>query len=139
MESSFLVYLPRELDVLNLLNEKFDHKFKHNERFSVFDFETLDGRINIEYKTREISIFQYSTTIIGFNKIEEAYDSITADPCKRFIFIFFFIPDRKYVYYEFAKNDLKKFRVSAIRFNKRLRPHFHIPINILRPLEELNL
>lgn len=137
MEAPFFVYLPRELNVFDLLNDKFDNRLKHNERFDVFDFSTNDGNINIEYKARECSISQYSTTIIGFNKIEEAIDGINEDPTRRYIFVFHFLPEDKYVFYEFQKRDLKRFRVSLVRLKKVQRPHFNIPISSLRPLEEL--
>jgi hypothetical protein len=137
MEAPFFVYLPHELNVLDLLNERFDNQLNHNERFDVFDFSTQDGKTHIEYKARECSISQYPTTIIGFNKIDEAIDGINEDPTRRYIFVFHFIPDDKYVFYEFQKRDLKRFRVSLVRFKKALRPHFNIPISSLRPLDEL--
>jgi hypothetical protein len=85
METDLTYGLTKEVEVLNILQNFFELPLKKTSgRFDIFDFEA-DNTL-VELKSRRCNSWTYPDTMIGYNKIQYAYDN----PDKNIIYCFNF-------------------------------------------------
>lgn len=97
--------------------------------FNLFDFYSKEKDIHFEVKSRRNSHNKYSTTMVGYNKIQYA-NKLN----KRVIFIFVF-NDGNY-YYEYDKNDIFQTTMGGRcdRGKDEFKVYYYIPISKLKKL-----
>lgn len=104
----------------------FKDTLKKTEQFSSMDWIGESGT-KYELKSRKINKSQYETTIIPASKL---------DNLDKGVFIFKFLDGVFYIQYD--KELFKNFVVADVysdgRFGNPYRPHVHIPVNLLQPL-----
>jgi len=118
----------KELQVFERLKNKYGKDIKRNSRYSKFDFETADGKIQFELKSRRFGVHAYPTTMISYHKLEAA--QIDLDK-KKTIFLFNFRDGL----YEWEYND-DEFEVRGGGTTKRGCNELHLCGYI--PIENLN-
>jgi len=101
-------------------------------QYCSFDFEDSREKIRIELKSRRnVSIYDYNTTVIGHNKIQKAKkNSNNWD----YIFIFEFKEGLYYIRYDEYLANLKGKYFK--RLNGEIKHNIHIPVNKLKPLKK---
>lgn len=69
--------LKKEKEVLELLKSRYGEKtIKQNSKYSTFDFETVDGSIQWELKSRRCSSKTYPTMMLSYHKLRKAQDDL---------------------------------------------------------------
>ena len=67
----------KEKEVLELLKKRYGEKtIKQNSKYSTFDFETEDGTIQWELKSRRIKSTTYPTMMLSYRKLKKAQDDL---------------------------------------------------------------
>jgi len=134
--------LEKEEELLNILYEN-GIIFKHNERYSVLDYNYNNDDVNIfiELKTRTIQKDYYKTTILAKNKVKY-YLNNKDDNKKNYLFVIFgFIKEETddnsldYYYIQYTTN-FKNYKPFYNRYENN-KEYYQIPIEDLKPIDEL--
>jgi hypothetical protein len=112
-----------------ILSSYFDRKLYSTDKYSIFDFHCGKKFIYIELKSLRHCANKYSTTMIGYNKIEEAVRKRKLG-CRIFL-VFNFVDCIRYI--EICDNFLSN--TNWIKpFNKK--QYIYIPVKFLDTLTE---
>ena len=69
--------LKKEKEVLKLLKSRYKEKtINQNSKYSTFDFETEDGSMQWELKSRRIKSTTYPTMMLSYQKIKKAQEDL---------------------------------------------------------------
>ena len=131
-----------ELDKFIILRNK-GFNIEPTERYCFYDCKINDNYL-CEIKKRSIAKNKYPTTIVPYSKVLE-YRKIQKS-YKDFIFIFSFTDGDWYTSYNELMRLVKKNVTIYIKpftrytgFQHTTRKHIHIPVELLKPLEQLVL
>ena len=132
-------YEEKLLETLNENNNKI--KFKAcRDPFHLFDFyyksKTTNQSIRIELKSRNIKSTQFSTTIVGSNKVDKAYKYYQKNIDVYFMISFI---DTGVIYLKYNPKLFKKFeRKNIYRVDRGIsKQHVMIPVKLMKELCEI--
>lgn len=122
------------------LETQFGVKLKHIEdKFSLFDFISEDGKVYVELKSRYIKHDEHSTALIGANKVE-FIDKLKETEDVEGYFCFCYTDGLYYIKYdkkEFDKLNVRDFkRRDRTDYDDMPKPHYFIWSDWLKKIEE---
>lgn len=120
----------KEIEVKRILPEIYNQKFRDysKDRFATFDFISEDENIILELKSRRCKSNQYSTTIVGLNKIEKAKELQKDGKVVKFLFNF---TDGLYEFCDLENYKVRKGGRTDLIGEKGWKDYAHININNL--------
>jgi hypothetical protein len=81
--------LNEEVVIKSILEEAFDCNLTHTVgKFNTFDYISGNKELYIEIKSRHNKVFDYQTTIIGYDKVIRSEDIVQLDKEVYFVFNF---------------------------------------------------
>lgn len=125
----YLVGIEKETQFLPIAKKYFnDESIYKLDKHNTFDFKGKN--LYVELKSRNNELNKYSTTMIGYNKIEEALNITDAD-----IYFFFWFSDGIF-YWKYDKNNNFEIKIAGRKDRGKLeyKPHLFIPVNILQKI-----
>ena len=132
-----------ESQVCNVFRNKGFTFKKPNDRYCFYDYN-INNKYLCEVKTRNCSKNRYSTTLIPFSKIQQ-YRQVKKH-YENFLFVFCFSDGKWYTSYNELMQLVKQNVTIHIKpftryagFQHATRKHVHVPVEVLKPLEQLVL
>ena len=119
------------------LEKKFGIKLNHIEdKFSLFDFVSEDGKIYVELKSRNIKHDDYTTALIGANKADfiEDKEGIEAYFCFCYTDGLYYIKYDKDVFANITRKDFQRRERSD--YDDLPKPHYFIRNELLQKIED---
>ena len=134
MESNYEILrkfgLEQEENIKGILEESFETSlFKTLGRYNSFDFIDEEKNLYVEVKSRQNLKDAYPSTMIGWNKLEEALKLIKED---KIVFLVFNFTDKICVHQVTKINDTWK---QVDRYNPN-KINYLIPVNELEEIYE---
>jgi len=128
-----------EETTVDILNKYFNQKMIFNGQYKVLDWSNYDKTIWAELKSRRISISDYTTAIIGLNKV----NSCTNSDCKYYFFFkytdgLFYIEYKKELFNTFD-TDMNYKRGERIDCSNNPSAIVYVPIHLLKPVENTKI
>jgi hypothetical protein len=121
--------IEQEINQFDLIKSVLDANLKKSEKSNA-TFDYFSDNTLVELKSRRNKHNTYSTTMVGYNKIEYALKH----PDKQAYFCFYFL-DGLY-YYKFSKDDKLEVRLGGRRDRGKdeIKEYCYIPISLLRKI-----
>jgi len=127
-----------EETTLSILNKVFNKKMVFNGEYKVLDWSNTSKNIWAELKSRRISSSDYSTAIVGLNKVNSC-----TDPNHKYYFFFkytdglFYIKYNKTLFDSFDRNMEYK-RSDNTDYARNASAIVYIPIQLLKPVANIS-
>lgn len=146
IEKEYSASKVNERHFVDYLNKTFKTQtFKPNSRYDFFDVRCKKNKVSsyFELKSRRNKINTFPTTIVGTDKVKYAQNKISKGLSKNKIrknyYVFEFL--NKYYYLEHNDKLFSTFKTKLITRRDRnvTKEHTEIPVNLLKPISELEI
>jgi hypothetical protein len=121
-----------ELSLQKQFENHFECKLNQTHSTHLFDFINEEKKIILELKTRRNTKKKYSTTMVGYNKIQEA-QRLKQDGW-RIYFVFYFTDDVCFYEFDTIHNDWVKNGGRRDRGRLEYKQYYYIPVNLLHTI-----
>lgn len=123
--------------LLHTLNKYFKCNFKKTSTFESVDFIDKDRKIVVELKTRRNTRYQYPTTMIGSNKVEEAEKHINNPEGPYRVYFVFKFTDDLCIFKVCEDSICESWEKMGGRSDRGVYEHklyYYIPVNLLKSI-----
>ena len=121
-----------ELSLQQQFENHFDCKLNQTPPKHLFDFINEEKKIMLELKTRRNTKNQYNTTMVGYNKIQEA-QRLKQEGWSIY-FVFYFTDNVCFYEFDSIHNDWVKNGGRRDRGRLEYKQYYYIPVNLLHSI-----